>query len=102
MIYKVNEEGVAALRTMAGEITNAIECIVGETKNAKTFVDGYRNTLGPHAETINSALDGIASCIKASTDSALEVSFKLHEIANDYQEEIDDDPYVRTIGARRR
>ena len=98
--YKVNEEGVASLREMASKLEASTDEVVQAVRNANSILEEYGDTLGPQGmTTLKSAVDGIASTIKGSFDSIDEVVVKLNDIADDYEEEIENDPYA-SIGQR--
>lgn len=93
MVYACNEEGVRLLRQMSSSIENSIEEIKILTDSVRTVAtDNYR-TLGPHIDSLNEALDDIKSSVEQSTCPILEISYRLGNIANKYQEVIYDDPF---------
>ena len=98
--YKVNEEGVAHLRKMASKLEASIDEVTQTIRNANSIIEDYGDTLGPQGmTTLKSAIDGIAATISGSFDSINEVVVKLSEIADDYEEEINNDPFAG-IGQR--
>lgn len=103
MQYKVTEEGVEALNTMAALLENSVEIIVRRVGDVNNLIEEYGNTLGPQGTTtLKSAMDGIAATIVNSSESVTEVSAKLTDIADDYQEEIDNDPFSGIDGGPQR
>ena len=93
MKYKVDEEGVKALQTMANAIEEAIEEIKGLTSNVQTASDGYNDTLGPHKASLDSALEEITESIKQASEPANNVSEKLNDVADAYEEIIGNDRF---------
>ncbi len=101
--YAVNEQGVAALNTMATALENSVDVIAKRVGDVNKLIDEYGNTLGPQGTTtLKSAMDGISATISTSFDSVYEVSAKLTDIADDYQEEIDNDPFSGIDGGPQR
>lgn len=100
MKYAVNEEGVASLREMASKLEASTDELTQSLQSINSVMDEYGDTIGPQGTTtLKSAVDGITSTIRGSFDSINEVVVKLSDIADDYEEEINNDPFD-SIGQR--
>ena len=89
MAYSVNPESVNALKAYATKITEAVTEIKNETSQMASVADDNAQRIGPHASDIKSALDTIKTAVFASIEPANEISEKLNEVADGYQEVID-------------
>lgn len=100
MKYAVNEEGVASLREMASKLEASTDELTHSLQSINSLMDEYGYTIGPQGTTtLRSAVDGITSVINGSFDSINDVVVKLSDIADDYEEEINNDPFA-SIGQR--
>ena len=100
MKYAVNEDGVASLREMASKLEASTDELTQSLQSINSVMDEYGDTIGPQGTTtLKSAVDGITSTIRGSFDSINEVVVKLSDIADDYEEEINNDPFD-SIGQR--
>lgn len=91
MKYAVNQQGVLALKTMSAAIIDSIESIQGLTKALRSSAEEHSNTLGPHISSINNVIEEIDRQTKEATEPATGVSESLNEVAEGYQEVIDND-----------
>ena len=89
----VNNEGVAALKKMSSDLTQALEDIENASKELSSIATD-QNGLGVHVNTINDLLDQIEQALKDAKDPVNTLSSKLLEVADGYQEMIDNDPYA--------
>ncbi len=89
--YAVNEQGVQALRNLSKELTDAVEQIETLTNNLASTADEYNDTLGPHKASLDEVLEEIREAEKSATDPAKSVAETLDEIADDYEEIIEND-----------
>ena len=98
MKYAVNEEGIQAMNTMASAITEAIEEVQSLTSNVRSTADGFNDTLGPHKESLDSAIDDINESLKQASEPANNIADKLKEVAEAYQEIIGNDRIKSSSG----
>ena len=89
MAIAVNSEGVSALKDYSAKLTDATDEIKTETDRMTNVTDQYSGKIGPHADQIKNALDVIKGAVFQGTVPAVEISDKLKEIAEAYQEIID-------------
>lgn len=89
--YAPNESGINALRSMSAAIHDAIEQIQTRTADIQSAADEYSDTLGPHKESLDGALDYIRESVKQASDPANSVAEVLNEVAEAYQEIIEND-----------
>ena len=54
----------------------------------------HRDTLGPHAASLFSALEQIEEAQKKASSEAAEIAAILTDVADEYQEIIDNDPLI--------
>lgn len=89
--YAVSEEGVHALKTMASNILNAIDQILNMINSIEPVADEYVDTLGPHHTSLVSAITEIREAQKQAVQPASELSESLNDVADAYQDIIDND-----------
>jgi len=89
--YAVNPEGIQAMQTMANAILNAVSEIESATSVVRRVADENPDSLGPHKDSLDAALEDIEAAIKNSTDPASDVAERLEEVAEGYQDVIDND-----------
>lgn len=98
MKYSVSNEGVEALRRMAQQVTQASSLLQGQAKHLSSFTSDYDNVLGPHKQSIDSALADISSCINKSVEPANNVAGVLTTVADRYQNVIDTSRFGKGAG----
>lgn len=86
MKYAVNEEGVAAMRDAAALIVEIIDDFKAATDNVKSASDDYSDTLGPHVNELNEALDSISNSIMKSAEPTNNIAQTLRSVAEAYEE----------------
>ena len=91
MKYAVSDEGVAALQMLSNSITGAIGDIFQFTANVQSAMDEHSDTIGPHRTSLNAAIMDIYQSIRTSVEPANSLSEMLKEVAEAYQEIIDND-----------
>ena len=85
---------------MASKLEASTDELTQSLQSINSVMDEYGDTIGPQGTTtLKSAVDGITSTIRGSFDSINEVVVKLSDIADDYEEEINNDPFD-SIGQR--
>lgn len=89
--YAVSDEGVQALKTMASNILNAVDQILNITNSIESVADEYVDTLGPHHASLVSAITEIREAQKQAVQPASELSESLNDVADAYQDIIDND-----------
>lgn len=98
MKYKADQEGVLALKTMSAAIFSSTEQILGLTTALSTCLDSHRGYLGPHESSLEAVVENIETTVKTSTGPINEISEMLNDIADGYQEIIDDNPFAGAGG----
>lgn len=93
MKYSVNEEGVQAIISLSNALQNAVEDIAIRSSQIKSISGEYSETLGPHKTSLDHAIENIIDCISRSTDITDDISERLCEVAEGYQEIIDHDVF---------
>ena len=91
MKYSVNEEGIQALKSLSNALYSAIEDIASHSSQIRSFSDEYSDTIGPHKSSLDQSAESIIECIRQSADPANDVAERLCEVAEGYQEVIDND-----------
>jgi len=91
--YTVSPEGVSALNKAAEDINSAIEDLPSESDKLAGEVQDYSGRIGPHESSITNVLESIGQTIKKGADSAGNVAAVLKDVADTYQEIIDEDLY---------
>ena len=95
MKYAVNEEGITAMKAMASAIKGAIEEIESKTNSMRSIAEGYSDTIGPHAKSLEGALSDISDSVKQASEPSESVAEKLEEVAEAYDEIISNDRISR-------
>ncbi len=93
MSIAVNPEGVKALKDYSARIAEGVESIKSETDKMASITDQYSGKIGPHADQIKNALETIKGAVLQGTVPALEISEKLNQVADAYQQVIDTSYY---------
>ncbi len=96
MAYSVNPESVKALQSYSAKITEAVAEIKNATTQMAGIVSENSQRIGPHADKIKAALESIKGAVLESVEPADEISEKLNDIADGYQEVIDATYYSRS------
>lgn len=91
MKYSVNEEGVQALKSLSNALDSSIESIVNCSSQIRTVSDEYSDTIGPHKSSLDQSIENIIEYISQSADPANDIAERLCEVAEGYQEIIDND-----------
>ena len=91
--YKVNDEGVSALRGLAARLPEVVESVNNATGSLQGECESNRGGLGPHVASIQRVIEEIEAESKASTAPVVELSEKVSALAEKYQAIIDNDPF---------
>ena len=94
MKYAVNEEGVNALNMTASSIVDAVNIIYQDAVGVQNASEGHGDILGPHRNSLNGALIEIYQGLKTAAEPVQALSSQLKEVAECYQEIIDNDLLV--------
>ena len=89
--YKVDEEGVAALRTMAEAISEVTDIVSLLISSVQSDANSRSDTLGPHKASLDRALEEIKESIVQASQPVSEVSESLNDVADAYEEVIEND-----------
>ena len=100
--YAVNNEGVQALITTANKITDATEQVLNIVNSFDNVVAERSDTLGPHYTSLVSAITEIREAQKQAIQPATELSESLNDVAEGYQEIIDNDKINTSGGENQR
>ena len=92
-IIAVNPASVKALRDYSRKLEEGVEEIKSSTCNMQNITDQYQGSLGPHAGQIRDALDAIQGAVWQGVQPVNEISEKLIDVADAYQDVIDTDYY---------
>lgn len=98
MKYAVNEPGVLALKTMSAAIFDSVDQINSLTSALDSCAGEHSDTLGPHKASIDEVIEEIHSITKQATEPVNSISEILNEIADSYQEIIDNDRIKNSSG----
>lgn len=89
MIYAVNDEGVAALNNLGTTLPEKSEEILKMADEIVSTADENAELLGVHAQDLKNALDAIKQEICNAAGPVEELSEKILDVADGYQEVID-------------
>lgn len=98
MKYAVNEQGIQAMNKMASSVTEAVEEMRGLTAKVRSEAEGHQNSLGPHKKSLDTALSEIEQDLRQASEPAKGVAEKLTEVAEAYEEIIDNDRIKGAVG----
>ncbi len=88
----VNEQGVAALNSMASSVEEGVQGINSACSSVLNEVQGKSN-LGPHKDSICSVVQAIQEQVEGATGPASIVAEKLKAKAEEYQAFIDNNRF---------
>ena len=91
IIAAVSDEGVELLNSWASSISEAIEKINSLTGSLSSCIEEHPDTLGPHRASLANVIEEIEENTKSATAPANDIAEILVEIADGYQDIIDDD-----------
>lgn len=91
MKYSVNEEGVQALSRMASSSLEAVSQIEELTAKIGFALDNNSSALGPHKQSLDTAIEEINLSLQQAVEPVETVSEKLQEVAEAYSEIIGND-----------
>ncbi len=89
--YAVSDEGIKALKITASNVLNAVERILNATNSIESVADEHVETLGPHYASLVAAITEIREAQRQAVQPAYDISETLNDIADAYQDIIDDD-----------
>ena len=91
MKYAVSDKGIVVLQKSSKGIINSLVRIYNLTATVQLAMDDYSDTLGPHKLSLNAEIKEIYQNVKASTETVQSLAKMLNEVAEAYQEIIDND-----------
>lgn len=91
--YKCDEEGVEALNKLSQAVLDGVDEIKSETDSLTDTAEEYRDTLGPHQQSLLEALQAIKEAISDGTEPAAAVAEAAADVAKGYEEVIGEDPF---------
>lgn len=91
MKYAVNGNGIQALESLSVIITDSVSQLFRLTMMMEGYADDNNEVLGPHKASLISELKIIYEAIKESAEPVKCISDKLKEIAEIYQELVEND-----------
>lgn len=91
MKYAVNEAGVSALQNISTALMNSVADLFEKTSQLQTITSDNEDSLGPHKASLNQAIMEIYIGLKESTESISTLAASAKDIAEAYQEIIDND-----------
>ena len=94
MKYAVNEEGIHALNTMASAISDSVETLRSLVSTVQSTADEHNEALGPHKGSLDQVLEDINNAIQQASEPANSISETLIDVADGYQEVIDNDRFA--------
>lgn len=96
--YSVSEEGVLALNAVVSSIMEATNQILALTNSLENTSSEKVNAIGPHKASLLSAITQIKNAEKEATEPVKEISEMLMDVADAYQDIIDDDRISTSVG----
>ena len=84
--YAVNEEGVQLLKKSSEEALNSVQTLYLLAKNLGENADEFSAVLGPHYKSLRSSLVDLYTAIKQAVDPIKDLSAFLKDVAEAYQE----------------
>lgn len=91
MKYAVNEAGVSALQNISTALMNSVADLFEKTSQLQTITSDNEDSLGPHKASLNQAIMEIYIGLKESAESISTLAASAKDIAEAYQEIIDND-----------
>lgn len=96
--YAVSNEGVQALKITASNILDAVDQILNITNSIETVANEHIENLGPHYTSLVSAITEIREAQKQAVQPASELSESLNDVADAYQDILDNDKVSNANG----
>ena len=93
MKYAVNEEGVQALKGVTQKLEESVILISNAASSLGSVAEEHLNALGPHHATIVQVLEDIRKIAEAASEPIENISELLNDVAEAYQEVIDNDRF---------
>ena len=91
MKYAVNEAGISALQNISTVLMTSVADLFEKTSQLQTISSDNEDSLGPHKASLNQAIMEIYIGLKESTESISTLASSAKDIAEAYQEIIDND-----------
>ena len=82
--YKVNPEGVAALKKCSSSLTQSLEIVKNATTELSTLASDNKEGLGPHADEVESIINDLQVFTKDAQTPVDTLSKKLDGLAVKY------------------
>lgn len=82
--YKVNPEGVAALKKCSSSLTQSLEIVKNATTELSTLASDNKEGLGPHADEVENILSELQTFTKNAESPVSTLSKKLDGLAVKY------------------
>lgn len=98
MKYAVNEAGISALQNISTVLMTSVADLFEKTSQLQTISSDNEDSLGPHKASLNQAIMEIYIGLKESTESISALAASAKDIAEAYQEIIDNDYLSSTAG----
>ena len=95
-LYSVNQEGVDALRSLSSGLIESLEMVEAAVSRLAS-VSGDQNGLGPHGAKIDDVINNIQQVAKNAESPIQDLSQKVSEVAEAYQDIVDTDPYSSIV-----
>ena len=95
--YAVNEEGIAALRTVGEKALEAISTIYNGSIAVISLSEDQSDLLGPHKGSLISAVKEILTSLKAAAEPISDIADTLNDVAEAYEEILSND-IIETSG----
>lgn len=91
MKYAVNEAGISALQNISTALMTSAADLFEKTSQLQTITSDNEESLGPHKASLNQAIMEIYIGLKESTESISTLAASAKDVAEAYQEIIDND-----------
>lgn len=89
--YAVNEEGIAALRTVGKKALEAISSIYNGSIAVISLSEDQGDLLGPHKGSLLSAVKEILTALKVAAEPVNDIADTLNDVAEAYEEILSND-----------
>ena len=86
MKYRMNDQGVEALKKLSGRLQDQIEAIKQSTDALDEEFSSNKSGLGVHADDIQKVIDAMNEEVQQASSPVGELAEKINTLASSYQE----------------
>ena len=94
----ITQEGVSALRKLANDLSENVEIIKKSTNELQNIYEENAAYLAPHADSLGQVIEDVKQTSAKAAEPVDGLAEKVLDLADDYEEFINDDPFIGISG----